>query len=111
MTPLASNQLPGSPRPHVDCTSSYVLPILDSAAAAYELLGVAYVSTLDESRFRKYPISKQADMAVGGAFAAGFVGSAIYGYVTASRCRRVKLGPAPSEYIPGVSRLEPGPRP
>jgi len=110
MTPPASNQLPGAPRPHADCTTSYLLPILDSAAAAYELAGVAYVSTLDESRFRKYPISKQGDMAVGGVFAAAFVGSAIYGYVSASRCRRIQRGPEPSEYVPGYSRLESRPR-
>lgn len=100
--------MPGRARPHVDCTTSYLAPVLDSAAAAYQLAGVAYVSTLDEARFREYPISKQADMAIGGALAAAFVGSAIYGYVSASRCRRVRSGPAGDEYLPGVSRLDIG---
>ncbi len=76
---------------------------MDSAVAVYQLAGVTYVSTLDESRFRNYPISKQEDMAIGAALAAVFAGSAIYGYVSASRCRRVKQGPTPSEYLPGVS--------
>jgi hypothetical protein len=76
---------------------------VDTALFAYEAAGVAYVSTLDESRFRNYPISKEGDMAVGAAFAAAFAGSAIYGYVSAARCRRVKQGPPPGEYFPGVS--------
>lgn len=102
VTPPPST-VPGLARPHVDCTTSYLWPVVDSALAAYELAGVAYVSTLDESRFRRYPISKQGDMAVGTAFAAAFAGSAIYGYVSASRCRRVKRGPEPGEYLPGIS--------
>jgi hypothetical protein len=93
----------GFARPHVDCTTSYLLPILDSAVTAYELAGVAYVSTLDDSRFRNYPISRQADMAVGAAFAAAFAGSAIYGYVSAARCRRIRRGPPAPDYLPGVS--------
>jgi len=91
-------------RPHVDCTTSYLWPIVDSALTAYQLAGVAYVSTLDESRFRNYPITKAQDMAVGGVFAAAYAGSAIYGYVSAARCRRIKQGPQQPNYIPGVSR-------
>lgn len=91
-------------RPHVDCTTSYLWPIIDSALTAYQLAGVAYVSTLDESRFAKYPITKQQDMAIGGVFAAAYAGSAIYGYVSAARCRRIQQGPPPPDYLPGVSR-------
>ena len=94
---------PGFARPHVDCTTSYLWPIVDSALTAYELAGVAYVSTLDDSRFRSYPISRRADMAVGLGFAAAFAGSAIYGYVSAARCRRIRSGPPEQEYVPGVS--------
>ncbi|MDF3066507.1 MAG: hypothetical protein K0R38_2108 [Polyangiaceae bacterium] len=94
---------PGVSRPQVDCTTSYLWPIVDTALFAYEAAGVAYVSTLDESRFRNYPISKQADMAVGAAFAAAFAGSAVYGYVAAAGCRRIKRGPPRSDYVPGVS--------
>jgi hypothetical protein len=90
-------------RPHVDCTTSYLWPIVDSALTAYQLAGVAYVSTLDESRFAHYPISKTQDMAVGGVFAAAYAGSAIYGYVSAARCRRIQQGPPASDYLPGVS--------
>lgn len=103
LTPPAASIAPGAPRPHVECTTSYLLPILDSALTAYELAGVAYVATLDEDRFRGYPISRDADLALGAAFAAAFAGSAIYGYVSAARCRRVRSGPAPGDYVPGVS--------
>ena len=94
---------PGVARPHVDCTTSYLWPIIDSALTAYQLAGVAYVSTLDESRFARYPISKTQDMAVGGVFAAAYAGSAIYGYVSAGRCRRIRHGPPAPDYLPGVS--------
>lgn len=103
LTPPPAAVSPGMPRPHVDCTRSYLLPILDTALAAYQLAGVGYVATLDDERFRNYPISRQADMALGAAFAAVFVGSAVYGYVSASRCRRIHDGPSPAEYLPGVS--------
>jgi hypothetical protein len=99
---------PGLPRPHVDCTTSFLAPIVDSAFTAYQLAGVAYVSTLDDARFANYPITRKQDMAVGGAFAAAFAGSAVYGFVSAARCRRVKRGPATPDYLPGVSSARPG---
>jgi hypothetical protein len=94
---------PGVPRPHVDCTTSHLWPIVDTALAVYEVAGVAYVSTLEESRFRDYPISKQGDLALGTALAVAFAGSAVYGYVSAARCRSVQRGPGPTDYLPGVS--------
>jgi hypothetical protein len=109
LTPPPAAPAPGSARPHVDCTTSYLLPILDSALTAYELAGVAYVATLDDARFRNYPISRQTDMALGVAFATAFAGSAVYGYVSAARCRRIRQGPEPVDYVPGVSR-RPAPR-
>jgi hypothetical protein len=77
---------------------------------AYQLAGVAYVATLDDAQFHRYPISRQADMAVGAAFAAAFAGSAIYGFVSAARCRRIRSGPSPQDYVPGVSRVNPAER-
>lgn len=93
----------GLARPHVDCTTSYLWPVVDSALTAYQLAGVAYVSTLDESRFDRYPITKTQDMAIGGVFAAAYAGSAIYGYVSAARCRRIQRGPPTQDYVPGFS--------
>jgi hypothetical protein len=87
----------------VECTSSYLLPMLDSALTAYELGGVGYVATLDDSQFRRYPITRRADMAIGAAFAAAFAGSALYGFISAARCRRLHDGPGPRDYVPGYS--------
>lgn len=78
-------------------------PIVDSALAAYQLAGVGYAASVEEDRYRGYPIGKSEDMALGAAFAAAFVGSATYGYVSAAACRRVQRGPAPGDYVPGVS--------
>jgi len=107
MTPPPAAPAPGLARPHVDCTTSYLAPILDSAVTAYQLAGVAYVATLDDARFAHYPISRKADMAVGVGFAAAFAGSAVYGYLSAARCRRIQQGPPGGGYVPGVSEADP----
>jgi len=97
----------GHARPHFDCTSSYAAPIVDSALATYQLVGVGYAATLDDSAYDNYPISRRADMAIGAGFAALFVGSAVYGYLSAAHCRRIKRGPPRGDYLPGVSSLTP----
>lgn len=94
-------------RPHVDCTTSYLAPIVDSAVTAYQLASVAYISTLDDSRFARYPITRNEDLAVAGVFAAAWAGSAIYGYVSVARCRRSRAGSPSPGYVPGVSRRSP----
>ena len=108
VTPPPAAPAPGMARPHVDCTNGYLWPIIDSALTAYELAGVAYVSTLDDARFARYPITRKQDMAVGGLFATAFAASAIYGYVSVARCRRIQRGPATPDYLPGVSSARPG---
>jgi hypothetical protein len=111
MTPAPADAGRARPRPQVDCTSSNLAPIIDSVLSTYELAGVAYAATLDDSRYDHYPISRQADMAIGAGFAAVFTASAIYGYVSAAHCRRVKDGPGGKgvhTYLPGVSD-EPAP--
>ena len=104
MTPPPARSAPGIARPHVDCTTSYLAPIVDSAVTAYQVASVAYVATLDDSQFARYPISRKEDMAIGGVFAAAWAGSAIYGYVSATRCRRIKQGPPLNEEMPGITR-------
>jgi hypothetical protein len=103
MTPPPFDAAPGLPRSRVDCTRSYAWPIVDSALSTYQLASVAYLATLDDARFANYPISRKEDMALGAVFGAAYAGSAIYGYVAASRCRRVQDGPATPNYLPGVS--------
>jgi hypothetical protein len=111
MTPAPADAALARARPRVDCTSSNLAPIVDSVLASYEIAGVVYASAVDESRYDGYPISREADMAIGAAFAAAFVGSAVYGYVSAAHCRRVKDGArrdGGDTYLPGIS-AEPGP--
>ena len=108
MTPVPAGAAPGQARPHVDCTSSNLAPIVDSVLTAYELAGVGYAATLEDADYARYRISRKTDMALGVGFAALFAGSAVYGYVSAARCRRVKEGPPAEDYVPGVSSRAPG---
>lgn len=110
MTPPPGGAAPGVARPAVDCTTGYAWPIVDSVLTAYQLGGVAYAATLDDSRYDRYPISRQTDMALGAGFAAVFAASATYGYISAARCRRIRQGPPGDGYVPGVSRAGPGDR-
>lgn len=103
MTPPPADAARGHARPELGCTASYLAPIVDTVLASYQLVGVGYAATLDDSRYESYPISRKADMAVGAGFAAVFAGSAVYGYVSAARCRRAKQGPPADGYVPGVS--------
>lgn len=109
MTPPPSGGAAGVARPNVDCTTSYAWPVVDTVLAAYQLGGVAYAATLDDSRYDGYPISRQADMAIGAGLGAVFVASATYGYIAASRCRRIRQGPPGGGYVPGISEATPAP--
>ena len=103
MTAPPAGGADGVARPNVDCTTSYAWPVVDSVIAAYQVAGVAYAATLDDSRYDHYPISRKTDMAIGAGFAAVFAASATYGYITASRCHRIRQGPPGGSYVPGIS--------
>ena len=107
MTSAPADAARGQARPHVDCTTSYAAPIVDSVLATYELVGVGYAATRDDTDYARYPITRKTDMALGAGFAALFISSAVYGYVSAAHCRRVKRGPPEGVYLPGVSSLSP----
>jgi hypothetical protein len=109
MTPPPSGGAAGVARPNVDCTTSYAWPVVDTVLAAYQLGGVAYAATLEDSRYDGYPISRQTDMAIGASLGAVFVASATYGYIVASRCRRIQQGPPGGRYVPGISEATSGP--
>jgi hypothetical protein len=100
----------GQARPHVDCSSSYAWPIVDTVLASYQLAGVALAATRDDSDYDRYPISRRTDMALGVGFAAVFAASATYGYISATRCARIQRGPDPGRYVPGVSRADEAPQ-
>ena len=109
MTPPPPGSAAGVARPSVDCTTSYAWPVVDTVLGAYQLGGVVYAATLDDSRYDGYPISRKADMAIGASLAAVFAASATYGYITASRCRRIQQGPPGGSYVPGISEAHAGP--
>jgi hypothetical protein len=90
--------------PHVDCTSSPLAPVLDGILTGYELFRVGYAAQASPSDYGRYPISREADMALGAGFAALFLTSTIYGVVNTSACHRLKRGPALGEEMPGITR-------
>ncbi len=105
MTPPPAAAKPRSEaRPHVECTTSNVAPILDSVLTGYEAFRVGFAALGPDSAYRHSPIDRDADLALGLAFGAAFAGSAAYGYWAAARCRRIKQGPAPTDYVTGVSQ-------
>jgi hypothetical protein len=97
---------PGAARPHVDCTTSNVAPILDSVLTGYEAVRVGFAAFGPESAYRRSPIDRKTDLALGVAFGAAFAGSAVYGYLATARCRRIKQGPPAGDYVTGVSARE-----
>jgi hypothetical protein len=103
MNTVPADAARGQARPHVDCTTGYAAPIIDSVLATNHLIGVGYAATHNDSDYEPYPISRQTHMALAAGYAALFAGSAVYGYVSAAHCRRVKSGPPSDGYLPGVS--------
>lgn len=103
VTPPPSAVAPPTARPHVECTTSNVAPILDSVVTGYEAFRVGFAALGPDSAYRHSPIDRKTDLALGLAFGAAFAGSAIYGYVATARCRRIKQGPPGGDYVTGVS--------
>lgn len=97
---------PPAARPHVDCTTSNLAPILDSVLLGYEAVRVGFAALGPDSAYRRSPIDRDTDLALGLAFGAAFAGSAVYGYVATARCRRIKQGPPPTDPVTGVSARE-----
>ncbi len=106
VTPPPSAVAPSAARPHVDCTTSNVAPILDSVLTGYEAFRVGFAALGPDSAYRRSPIDRDADLALGVAFGAAFAGSAIYGFVSTARCRRIKQGPPSTPHVIGVSRRD-----
>ncbi len=80
----------GSRPAPVDCTTSKAAPALDSIAAGLEVVRMAYAASADDKDYKDFPISREADIALGLTFATLFAGSAIYGYTKTSTCRKTK---------------------
>jgi hypothetical protein len=106
VTPPPAAAAPGTARPHVECTTSNVAPILDSVVTGYEAFRVGFAALGPDSAYRHSPIDRDADLALGLAFGAAFAGSAIYGFVSTARCRRIKQGPPATPHVIGVSQRD-----
>ena len=90
-------------RRSVECTTSKVAPVLDGIMTGYEIVRIVAAGVVDDSAYRRSPISREADALLGVAFAGLFLGSTIYGVVSTSRCARLKNGPAAGEELPGIT--------
>jgi hypothetical protein len=77
---------PAAPPSRRECTSSRVAPVIDTVVGAYEIFRTGYALTAPESVYEKLGVPRELDVAVGATLAAGFVGSAIYGYVKTAEC-------------------------
>lgn len=74
------------PRAPVECTTSKLAPAIDVGLVALESARVVYAITAPDSAYRNFPISRLADVAIGSALAVLALGSAAYGFDTASDC-------------------------
>ncbi len=103
----------GPPKNHqqvqyFDCSTSNVMPVLDTifgAASALTVVGAAS----DSSQFSDLG-SRKAAVAVYGAEAALFLGSAVYGYTKTSDCRAAQTEMlARMPLLPPAPAARPGP--
>jgi hypothetical protein len=69
------------------CSHSQALPVVDTLLAAGQGVGIVYYATAPDSKFQGSPLSRGAAIAIDGAAAALFIGSAIYGSTQVSECR------------------------
>ena len=69
------------------CSHSQALPIVDTLLAAGQGVGILYYATAPDSKFQGSPLSRGGAIAIDGAAAALFIGSAIYGGTQVSECR------------------------
>jgi hypothetical protein len=95
--------------PNADCTSSKAAPIIDSIITGYQLVRVAYGATASSAAYYGSPISREADITLGVGFAALFLASSIHGFVSTSRCARLKHGPYPDEQVTGTDEAPTAP--
>ncbi len=86
----ASDGEASPPPATIDCTSSVLAPILDTAVAGYQLFRTGYALQADRSQYVNSPISRDADIAFGVGLSGLFIASTIYGFVNTSACSRIK---------------------
>lgn len=72
------------------CTTSQFAPIVDSVVGGYQVYRTIYAVTAADSAYSNVPISRGADIVLGLAFTALFVGSASYGFAATHNCRELR---------------------
>jgi hypothetical protein len=75
----------------IKCSSSKLPPIVDTLLGVGELGRIALAAATNEREYRDSPISKEADILLGVAFASLFIASAVYGYTVTGNCDEAKL--------------------
>lgn len=94
---------PSDPPPHggvtsrvapADCTTSRLAPGFDTAFATLQLVRTGMAAAASDNVYNdpNQPLSREADIALGVTFATLFLSSAIYGFVSTSRCSRLQHG-------------------
>ncbi len=107
-----------------DCTSSQLAPVLDTVFTGLQVARVGMAATARSSAYKDAPISRGADIALGAGFIALFASSAVYGFVSTSKCSRLQkaadedIAPDPVDTWSGRARAtrptpasSPSPRP
>ena len=78
-----------SPRPGA-CTSSKLAPVADTILAGWQVVRIGVAASAHDSVYRQGPISREADVALGVAYAGLFAASAVYGYTATTTCAELK---------------------
>lgn len=78
------------PSAPVECTTSKAAPVIDTVVAGLQVIRTAVAASADDSDYEDAPISREADIGFGLAFAALFTASAAYGYTVTGQCRQAK---------------------
>lgn len=105
--------LPADPAQEISCTSKVIAPIVDTVIGVYQGVRTGVAVAADDSDYEDYPISRPVDIAFGVGFTALFVGSAVYGYASASECSEMKREaarrPVDAAIIPRPQTMAPAP--
>jgi hypothetical protein len=72
------------------CTKSKLAPAVDTAVGAFQVVRTGMALAADDSVYQdpNQPLSREVDITLGVGLTALFVGSAIYGFVNTSECKR-----------------------
>jgi hypothetical protein len=74
----------------LECTSSRVMPALDTVGASAYAVRTAVAASISASEFERYGLSKTSDIAISLGVTALFTAAAIHGYTATARCADAK---------------------